>query len=236
MSTLTKKNKVCGPSASRGVSGRGERSFTLIETLIALGLMLFLVMEVGGVHGNALYFNRYGRQVTQGVWLAKRLMSQVEYQWTIRPFKELETANEKERPFEDFPDFTYSLEVKEWKLPILDLITGGVGGGDDSDKKKPEGGGDDVMKSAMKNVFGDSILKTAHVEVFWAEGAKRNSVALTYLLTNQEKLDELLTTLKGASDAGGAPGTPPATGIPPTSGTPNPAASPTPDGGGAPTP
>lgn len=208
----------------------GERSFTLIETLIALSLMVFLVIEVGGVQINAIYFSRYGRNVTQAVWLAKRLMSQIEYQWTIRPFKELEQANEKERPFDDFAEYTYSLEIKEWKLPILDLITGGAAGGDGDKKEKKEG--DDPMASAMKNVFGDSILKTAYVEVSWAEGARRNAVGLTYLLTNQEKLDELLQTLKGATDSGGG-------GAPGTGGTPPggpPGAVPTPGADPVPTP
>src|SRR5438045_2407884 len=98
-----------------------ERSFTLLETLVALGLMIFLIVEVSGIQGNAIYFNQYGRHTIQATWLAKRLMSQVEYHWYNRPFKELEQSNEEDRPFEDEPDYSYKVEIKEWKLPLLDM-------------------------------------------------------------------------------------------------------------------
>ena len=49
--------------------------------------------------------------------------------------------------------------------------------------------------------FGDHLLKTAHVEVFWGEGAVKESTSLTMLLTNQKKIDETVTTLQATLQA-----------------------------------
>jgi len=57
-----------------------EGSFTLIETVIALSLITALIIEVASVQGNSIVFSEYSRNVTKATWLARRVMSQVEYQ------------------------------------------------------------------------------------------------------------------------------------------------------------
>lgn len=204
-------------SAVGGILRRGtERSFTLIETIIALGLLTFLVLEVASVQGNAIFFVEYGRNVVQASALAQRVMSQVEYQWSFRDFKQMEQdGNVKEQAFEDMPDFKFSLEIKEWKLPLIDMLAGGK---EDEDGKTT--GGNPMIKAAAAQVLGSDMLKTVFVEVFWTEGAKRNSTTLTYLLTNQKKVDEAIGQLKALSQAAAAPGAgkstpPPGGGAPP---------------------
>jgi type II secretory pathway pseudopilin PulG len=199
------------PLERRARRGRSEASFSLIETVIALAIVSFLIMEVAAVQGNSIVFGDYGRNVTQAGWLAKRVMSQVEYYWRTKPFKDLETSV-VEQKFEDFDEYSYSLEIKEWKFPFTQLIQQ-VLGGDDKDKKatpgdtkeadpggKPQVSGD-MIEQVVKQIFGDEpIFMTAHVEVSWPEGAQRNSTSMEYLLTNQAKLDEFLGTLKPVYD------------------------------------
>ncbi len=178
----------------------GERSFTIIETMIALGMLASVVLQISGIQGNSIYFSEYGQNVTRAVWLAKRVMSQVEYQWAAQEFKALETET-PDGAFEDFPDFTYSLNIKEWKLPITSLLTGGGAG---AEAGEGEGSGTtDMLADTMSKVLGDELLKVAHVEVFWAEGAVRNSTAVTMLLTNQKKVDEVIGSLKSVAEAAG---------------------------------
>lgn len=184
---------------SRGHQGGaryGEQSFTLIETVIALGLMVTVIFEVAGVQGNAIYFSEFERNVTKATWIAKGLMSKIEYEWNTRPFTELKDLNVTEREFEDDKGYTYAISIEEWKLPLLDLLTGGASG--DEAAENPQG---DMIKAYVEKIFGDEVLKIAHVEVFWPEGAKKDSVALTTLLTNQKKLDELIATLPPIRDA-----------------------------------
>ena len=176
----------------------GERSFTLMETIVALGILVTFILEVGRVQGNAVVFTEYGRNVTRAAWLAKAVMAKVEYMWETRQFKDLET-DEPDGKFEEMPEFTYKLTIKEWKLPLLDMLGGGGDKGksnDDNDGKSDKKSGD-MMSGGIQQILGDEILKIANVEVFWAEGAKRNSTQITFLLTNQRKVDEVISTFKG---------------------------------------
>ena len=108
-----------------------ERSFSLIETVIALSIITFLIIEVSAVQGNSIVFSEYGRNVTQGIWLAKRVMANVEYRATYTDFKELETI-EQGLSFEDFPEYQYGVEIREWKLSLTKIlqmaVSGGLGG------------------------------------------------------------------------------------------------------------
>ncbi|MBP6218109.1 MAG: type II secretion system protein [Oligoflexales bacterium] len=180
-----------------------ESSFTLLETMVALGLMVTMIIQISSVQGTAIIFSTYQHKVTQATWLAKAVMTQVEYAWKFYEVKEM-NVNEKGRDFDEkicskdpqFDcNFKYDVSMEKWDLPIVDLMTGGGA-------KKEEAGGDagggmgDFIKDQVKSILGDEILKIAHVEVYWTEGTRRDSVELTYLMTAQQKLDPFTEGLK----------------------------------------
>ncbi len=191
-----------------------EASFTLLEVIIAVGLLTAVVIQMATGQGTIFSMVDYGQRSTQAIWLAKRVMTQVEYNWNHLDFKDMETNSTiKDQVFRDItdPDFEYrwSLEVHEWKLPIFDLLAGGgpkskKDGEKDKQEETPEnaGGGSALagMEDAINKVFEGQILKVARVEVSWPDGARRSSVSLTYLLTNQKKLDEYITLKKATFD------------------------------------
>ncbi len=162
--------------------------------MVALGLLTVLILQVATVQGQALYFSDYGQNLTKSMWLARRVMAQVEYYWYNKELKELEGVAVKEKPFADEEKFSYNLEIREWKLPLMNMLTGG---GDD-DQPDPTA---DLIKQQVKQIFGEHLLKIAHVEVFWGEGAVRESTTLTMLLTNQKQIDATVATLQAASQA-----------------------------------
>lgn len=183
----------------------GERSFSLIETVIALSIVTFLIIEVSAVQGNAILFSDYGRNITQAIWLAKRVMANVEYRASYTDFKDLE-VNEPSQAFEDFPEYSYAVDIREWKLSLTKIlqmaISGSLGGGEAAeDGDDPNAAEMRFIEQGVKQVFGDEpIFMTAKVEVSWAEGAARNSTSLTHLFTNQKKLDDYIATLKPVWD------------------------------------
>lgn len=179
----------------------GERSFSLVETVIALSLMAYLIIEMGGVQGNAISFAEYGRRVSEASWLAKRVMSEVEYNASFRPFKELDGSSVREQKFEDSPDYSFDVEIKDWKLNLSTVLSGAMM----AQQSDSEGGSGadamgDIVKMALEQAVGEDAFKMAKVTVYWAEGAARNSTSLGMILTNQEKMDETLAGLKGAWD------------------------------------
>ena len=174
-----------------------ESSFTLLETVIAIGIIASVMMEVIAAQGNIVYFSGYSRRMTEATWLAKRLMSQVEYHWHSAPFKDLD-KKETDKAFEDGmenSDYLYDIEIKTWKLPLLDLLTGKAGAKDDEGQATPGGAAGSQAKDIVASILGEELLKTAHVSVSWPEGAKRNSIDLTYLMTNQRKIDEFMNSM-----------------------------------------
>jgi type II secretory pathway pseudopilin PulG len=181
-----------------------QASFTLVETVIALAIMAFLIIEVATVQGNAIVFSEYGHNITQATWLARRVLSQVEYNWYARSFSDLDTKVEG-KEFDDFEGYFYDLEIKEWKFPFIKLLTGALGGGGEEGEEKEddkEGGGfGQILDTVVKQVFGDEPkFMTASTKVCWPEGAQRSCTSLTLLLTNQAKVDEALLQLKPVYD------------------------------------
>lgn len=179
-----------------------EYSFTLLEVIIATGLLVSVVLQVAGGQGSLLEITDYSKKATEATWLAKRIMSEVEANYINFELKDMDFA-EKDVPFDDYKDaesdYKYTLTIEEWKLPLIDFLTGGGGKSEeekeaDKDSGSPESSiaGIPGLDGIVSQIFGDHMMKTAYVEVSWPDGARRNSVGLVYLLTNQKKLDEYL--------------------------------------------
>lgn len=182
---------------------QGEKSFTLIETLIALGMLVVMILETGSVQGNAIYFVEFERNLSKATWLAKGVMERVEYEWNTRSFSELEVKSSRKEKFTGYGDeigeFTYNYRVEESKVDLISLLTKGSGG-EASEEASADGlpGGTDMIRQALEAVLGDEVLKLAKVEVFWPEGAVENSVELTLWLPNLRKVSEVIAALPSA--------------------------------------
>lgn len=183
----------------------GEQSFTLIETVIALGLLATVILQVADLQGNAVNLSDYARKVTQATWLAKAAVAEVEYRSTFYPLKEMKTdPTFRNRPIpeemcpKNLPDcdYTFSVTIEDFKLPIVDVLLGAKQKQDDQNSTGGFSGFGDLVQQKIKEIMGsDSILKTANVEVFWPEGARQNSTNVVYLLTGQRSLDPFIELL-----------------------------------------
>jgi len=186
----------------------GERSFTLIETVLAIGLLTTVLMEVSFVQAKYLNFSIYYRKSTQAIWLAKALMAEVEYKSNFYPLKDIRAEpGSEERPVPptlcpkdpQFDcDFTYSMSIEEFKLPIVEMLTGSIA-------KETEGadGFTSVIKDQVEAVLGKEIFKIANVVVSWPEGSKRSQVNVPYLLTSQQNIDSFIEALPPPTAADG---------------------------------
>lgn len=181
---------------------KSEQSFSLFETVIAVGMLASILLNVNGIQGQAIYSVEYQENLSKASWLAKGLMAKVEYEWKTREFKEMEYSGQEQNLNEltwgrdtkkAYDGFTYRVLIEEWKLPIVKLLTSSLGGGDEAGGD----GGEDFITSKIKEILGDEILKMASVEVFWPEGARRGSTQLSMVLTNEKSLDKFISTQKG---------------------------------------
>lgn len=184
---------------NQNIVKRGEEaSFTLLETVIALGLMVTVILEVSSIQGKSINFGEYNRYSSQATWLAQAVMSKVEWYASYYDFKDIKMDSKdvefseqfcpKDPKYGECP-FKYDLKIEEFPLPLVELIAGQLGGGGGEEGGQDGGGLGSSIESAVKNFLGEELLKVAFVEVHWPEGSKRNSVELAYLLANQKQLD-----------------------------------------------
>ena len=201
----------------------GERSFSLLENIIAVSLFAVLLIEMTGVYGNSIAFNDYGRNVMQASHLAKRVMSQIEYNSAIRKSIKDMAINEKDKPFDDEPNFTYSVSMEPlpnaldlmFKIMSGGLLGGGSNGDDKEESSDGKSGGAGAMLTQLKGLIqqavGEEPIWVAKVDVSWAGGARRETVSIAMILTDMKKLEEsvgkLLDTTP-ATNPGAPPGTP----------------------------
>ena len=101
-----------------------KKLLAFFEALIALGMITTIVIEVIGSQGNIANLTGYSRRSSEAIGLAESVMAQVEYNWKKYQFKELKNLTGKDKTFEfkdqadDF-DYTYDLQIIDWKLDIL---------------------------------------------------------------------------------------------------------------------
>ncbi|WP_141731897.1 hypothetical protein [Oligoflexus tunisiensis] len=189
-----------------------ELSFTIFETIVAVGLLMAFALEMAGGQGNIVNKVEYARRSNDAIWLAKRIMAQVEYNYQTMELKELETTTSvKDKEFADLReeteiDYRYSVDIQEWKFPLFDfLMNGGLKSEEEEndptrEEQDPAAAAIPGLDAILNQIFQGHIMKIAHVEVSWPDGARRESVSLTYLLTNNKALDEYLFTKKGVFD------------------------------------
>ncbi len=208
------------PSEFQGQDAFIDRqlSFTLFETIVAVGLLATVIVNVSLVQGNSIVFSEYTRNLTHAIWLSKRIMSQVEYQKTISDFKDLE-SDLKEQKFKEATEddeaaFLYDLEIVPFNFPITKMITkhfsGSLGGGEGDDQAaNPIAQIAPLIEQQMQQYLGDDFFKLVKLEVKWSDGAKEDSLTTQMLIADQKKLSEVYTQLKAIAAGGGIPGVPP---------------------------
>src|SRR5687768_8498633 len=105
-----------------------ECSFTLLEVIIATGLLVAVVLQVAGGQGSLLEITDYSKKATEATWLAKRILSQVEANYANYQFA-LMDAEMKDQKFENYrdeeADFKNTLKIEEWKIPLIEFLTRG---------------------------------------------------------------------------------------------------------------
>ena len=183
---------------------RSTSSFSLFETVIAIGILAVVLLEVNGIQGSVVYSLEYSQRTSQAVWIARGLMAKIEYEWDSRAFSEIsvETSEQKLSPelwgakvAEAFAEFTYKITISEWELPIVEFLTGGADNGEDDQQQSDLGENTNLIASQIEQLFPDGILKIAKVEVFWPDGARKSAIDLSLLLTNQRAVDKQISLI-----------------------------------------
>lgn len=106
-----------------------EAGFTMLEVLIALGIMMVSFAAILGVQSNSINTTDRSKRLTTVAMLAKNQMLDTESMLEGKSFKEV--SKEDEGTFEEpHQEFSWKREIKEIKFP--NLLPAGQSGDSDS--------------------------------------------------------------------------------------------------------
>ena len=165
-------------------NGRGKgkvklcaRGFTLLETMIAMAIMMVAFASILMVESSSLNTTLKAKQVNVVSMLARNKMIETELDMEGKTFEEVksEESGQFEEPFQDYK---WAKKVKEIKFPALP--TGGGG------KKDEEGGGDAMSEMITKLVtnFFSKAIREVSVTITWKKGKGEQSFTVSTYWVN----------------------------------------------------
>lgn len=189
MLILSKKNNRFKKKSPQQISGLGplkgtKRSsgFTLIEALLAIGILSVVAVQLIAVQGTTLVVAQSTFRNVTATWTLRSAMAQVEYVFDALG----EEGFTPEATFvpSSAPEMKVTLVKKEADLEPSKLILSVMklgkafnGGGADEEKESEEssedpagGGGFKEMASLLDSQIPKDLFKTVQVEVTWPDG------------------------------------------------------------------
>jgi general secretion pathway protein I len=164
---------------------RSEAGFTLLETMIAMGIMLIAFASILMVQSASLNTATKARQMNTVAMLAKNLMVETEYSFEGKTFDEYKKEDKGQFP-DPWQDYSWTREVKEVKFPELSTAKG-----TSADKGgKDEGGENEAARQLTKLLtqFLSKAVREVNVTITWKKGTGSQSYTVTtyWVNLNQE--------------------------------------------------
>ncbi len=152
-----------------------ESGFTLLETMIALAIMLVAFASILMVESASVNTSAKAKQMNIVGMLAKKAMIEAEQAFEGKTFDEVkkEETTQLQAPFQDYK---ITRKIKEMKFPNL-----GVGGGGGSDKDKSGDNSDsstDQLTKLLTNFLSKSIREVS-VTITWKKGTGEQNFSLS---------------------------------------------------------
>jgi len=116
-----------------------RRGTTLLEVMVALGILATTYVALLEVHSGAIRLSRYGRQATIASLLAQARMEELEWKLEKEGFPDSEQKEEGNFEEDGFPAFRWQLRISKVELPLgaalETALSSMLGGGDKAAEK-----------------------------------------------------------------------------------------------------
>jgi len=109
-----------------------QKGFTLLETLIALAIMMIAFASILMTQSSAINSSMKSKQTNTVAMLARRKMAEVELELENKSFQEIREETSFEAFPEPYQDFAWKRVIKEVKFPNLANLSAAGGASDDS--------------------------------------------------------------------------------------------------------
>jgi len=116
-------------------SNSTQRGATLLEVMVALGILATSYVALLQVHGGAIRLSAYSRQVTIATFLARDKMEEITTKLDKEGFPDMDESEEGDFEEEGFPHFHWKLEIRKLELPVgaaFEQMAGNMFGSEES--------------------------------------------------------------------------------------------------------
>jgi len=173
---------------------RNQAGFTLLETLIAVTIMLIAFAAILGIQSNSINATIRARYITTVAMLLKNEMVETEYEIQGKSFDEVkkEDKGDFKAPFQDY---RWTRVIKEIEFPNINMNGGAASGsssssssssssassGSGSGKSNDQQGATDMIDMITKLVtqFLSKALREVTVTIYYKTGGKEMSYSAT---------------------------------------------------------
>lgn len=159
----------------------GESGFTLLETIIAMAIMVVALTSILSIESSSLNASARAKQMNVVAMLAKGKMVEVEYDIEGKTFEEVKKENAGAFPA-PYADYRWTWVVKELEFPNLSLAPPSGEG----DSGGATGGATEITETLTKLVtkFFSKALREVTVTVFWRRGDGEQSFSVSTYWVN----------------------------------------------------
>ena len=162
----------------------GNRGFTLLETMIAMAIMLVAFSSILMVESASINTSAKTKQMIAVGMLAKNLMVETEFAIRGKKFEEIKTE-EAGQFADDFQDYSWKREIKEVTLPDLSALLGGAKpDASKSESASDSGSSTSELLSKLITNFLSKAVREVVVTISWKRGGGTQSFAVSTYWVN----------------------------------------------------
>ncbi|MBC7692457.1 MAG: type II secretion system protein [Methylotenera sp.] len=160
---------------------RSNSGFTLLETMIAMTIMLMAFASILMVESSSVRTSAKAKQMNVVAMLARNEMVKFENDFEGKPFAEVK-KDETGQFKPPFQDYTWVHTVREMKFPAMNMSGGGGTAKSGTSGDKVDTGGTDqiaeLLTKLITQYFSDAI-REATVTIKWKRGASEQSFSVS---------------------------------------------------------
>jgi prepilin-type N-terminal cleavage/methylation domain-containing protein len=157
----------------------GQAGFTLLETMIAMAIMMIAFGSILMVQSSSLRTSMKSKQINVVAALARNKMVESELEWEGKPFSEIQKEKSGEFPA-PYQDYKWKREIAEVKFPAFNLGTSAGGGeGEDGGGAGTAGAGDLLTRMGrIVTAYFSKAVREVKITITWKRGAGEQSYTI----------------------------------------------------------
>ncbi len=161
---------------------KASHGFTLLETLIAITIMVLAFTAILMVENNSINATTRAKQMNIVAMLAKNAMIDAEFEIENLSFEEVK-KEESETFAKPYEAYRWKREIKEIEFPSINL-TGGGDGGEDGGEGTSSGLQEQFAKLISKYL--SEAIREITITISWKKGESEQSFSVSSYWVNLE--------------------------------------------------